>query len=473
MSTLTTQPRSKLRQRNLSDDLLYLIFHIACVDWNWTTNPVRYDRTKGRRSPFLDPSRTVFRISGVCRQWRELAHYSPRLWTDIRIPSLFSADSPFTRAQVIQWLDNLLTRSASLPLDIQFYYIDNPKGMLYTLLFRQLLQHASRWRFFQATTRAECPELFDTLSHPLPSLTEVHLSLVRSSLSFTSSSSVTLPEQGYLQQAFALQQLTVSRLPIRRKVIGQPLMQLQQLMVDLPDLWSVEDVLASLRGMPALRQLTVKAANINHDVLSRDQFASPEPVVLLPALELFELVGDATQLFERGPLDAPCLQELILRDAKWNCPEIISAFLSQCERLHTLRVSGIGTFWTTASGVMVLRNAELVHTVEIGRGVLSLNLCQAMAEPLNPLWPHVTRFDFAQCRILPDAIAHRLVAVLGFRMGMPVDKRRWTGDLITSIEVPDNLPSKCIGVLARVADVMDVSLEGMDSELLPSTASVF
>ncbi|KAH9949166.1 hypothetical protein B0H21DRAFT_156860 [Amylocystis lapponica] len=93
--------------------------------------------TEGFRPDRQTPDMTLLAISHVCRHWRSVALWSPRLWTTI----LFDSNTSFAMVQ------EFLIRSAQMSLQICLIADDMPVARVFQA-FELLLPHVSRIKTF-------------------------------------------------------------------------------------------------------------------------------------------------------------------------------------------------------------------------------------------------------------------------------------------------------------------------------------
>jgi len=150
--TLTNPKHQPEALSALPDELLAEIFSYRCAgpddypDMNVIQpNPIR------ARAPFV--------VSAVNRQWRTAALATSRLWHCVLIPNLTRSEDPVheghARDKCLQYLNVVLPRSRSGPIDIIFVFIDAnlqrpTAAAVYPPVLDLLRQHQPRWRRFIA-----------------------------------------------------------------------------------------------------------------------------------------------------------------------------------------------------------------------------------------------------------------------------------------------------------------------------------
>ncbi|KAH7097026.1 hypothetical protein BKA62DRAFT_717874 [Auriculariales sp. MPI-PUGE-AT-0066] len=124
---------------SLPFELLQVVFgHVTVLDDTpWDENhPKRASKAGADLYVLCAP----FWLAAICKEWRAIALHTPTIWTYINV------SFPVTQGDVSRISCNL-ERSAVLPLDIVFDCDDEAEAdETHRLIFKELLQHASRWR---------------------------------------------------------------------------------------------------------------------------------------------------------------------------------------------------------------------------------------------------------------------------------------------------------------------------------------
>ncbi|KAF7357598.1 F-box domain-containing protein [Mycena sanguinolenta] len=117
----------------------------------------------------------VFRVSHVCRQWRQIANSTPRLWTGQIEPDFHRADGIYADG-----LETWLARSAPLPVPITIMgLVDEPQFIeSSSRVTEALLCISSRWQTLQFAYPVRASFLQRLVGSRLDSLEELVLSTV-------------------------------------------------------------------------------------------------------------------------------------------------------------------------------------------------------------------------------------------------------------------------------------------------------
>ena len=156
--------------RRTPAEILGYIFTLAVresvIDWEIKTSKSEYPRHGGQ-----DPTLLAWRLSQVCRRWRNAALDTPRLWRYLRL------DLRRATHQISIRLYTLVTRSGAVPLDVYMQYANPQNISAFTVLWTgHIVNVGKRWRRLSID--------FDSvvqgddgvgLPHPLPQVEEVLL----------------------------------------------------------------------------------------------------------------------------------------------------------------------------------------------------------------------------------------------------------------------------------------------------------
>lgn len=151
-------------------ELLGYIFTLAVqesvIEWEVKASRCEYPRHGGQ-----DPTLLAWKLSQVCRRWRNAALDNPRMWRYLRL------DLRKASHQISHRLNTLVRRSGAVPLDVSMQYA-NPQniGSFSVLWTSHVLNFGKKWRRllidFDSVVQGDDGA---GLPHPLPQVEEVHL----------------------------------------------------------------------------------------------------------------------------------------------------------------------------------------------------------------------------------------------------------------------------------------------------------
>lgn len=151
-------------------ELLGYVFTLAVqesvIEWETKASKSEYPRHGGQ-----DPTLLAWKISQVCRRWRNAALDTPRMWRYLRL------DLRRATHQISHRLNMLVRRSGAVPLDVYMQYA-NPQniGTFSVLWAGHILNFGKRWRRllidFDSVVQGDDGA---GLLHPLPQVEEIHL----------------------------------------------------------------------------------------------------------------------------------------------------------------------------------------------------------------------------------------------------------------------------------------------------------
>jgi hypothetical protein len=90
-------------------------------------------------SRYKEDRSTPLRLGAVCRKWRQLAWATPQLWSSLVVEVTGRGEHP------LQFIDEWLERSASLPLIIKFYDYSGQVHEVSSKAIKILNKHSARW----------------------------------------------------------------------------------------------------------------------------------------------------------------------------------------------------------------------------------------------------------------------------------------------------------------------------------------
>jgi len=151
-------------------ELLGYIFTLAVqesvIDWEIKTSKSEYPR-----HGVQDPTLLAWKLSQVCRRWRNAALDTPRMWRYLRL------DLRRTTHQISLRLNTLVRRSGAVPLDVYMQYA-NPQniGNFSVLWIGHVLNFGKKWRRLSIDFDSVVQDDDGVgLPHPLPQVEEIHL----------------------------------------------------------------------------------------------------------------------------------------------------------------------------------------------------------------------------------------------------------------------------------------------------------
>ena len=176
--TRTLAARPHVDSLTLPDELLAEIF-------SYGSSGVEDYRDADVIAPNATRAQAAFLVAAVCQRWRAAALAASRLWHYILIPRFsVNARSSYSN-RVCSYLDVVLLRSRSVPIDIMFQYVEDvaPPDE-FGPIFSALREHQYRWRRFLARVRGRLPivALLECLQGPTPLLRTLQLTQQRDSL---------------------------------------------------------------------------------------------------------------------------------------------------------------------------------------------------------------------------------------------------------------------------------------------------
>ena len=151
-------------------ELLGYIFTLA-VQESVIEGEVKASKNEQPRHGGQDPTLLAWKLSHVCRRWRNAALDTPRMWRYLRL------DLRRTTHQISHRLNTLVRRSGAVPLDVCMQYA-NPQniGVFSVLWTGHIFNFGKKWRRllidFDSVVQGDDGA---GLPHPLPQVEEIHL----------------------------------------------------------------------------------------------------------------------------------------------------------------------------------------------------------------------------------------------------------------------------------------------------------
>jgi hypothetical protein len=231
----------------LPDELLYSIFKL-CI-----------------RGLYKTHRRTIGMLLFVCKRWYTLTMGGPTLWSNIQIDDSFKFFDFVNRRSRISYVDSCLSRSQGLPLDIEVNF-EEVDEMGY--IKAELIQHAEI--ILNENEHAEVSDQIHNQDWPLGAsrfYEELHPFLDHlfgdngQHLKRCHTLSIDLPDD------FTIMDIIFSRM-------AQNVPNLTSLKIDNPLHWSVEDAFPRVLDLPRVEDLTIRSRHgqpisLSHLGLSR------------------------------------------------------------------------------------------------------------------------------------------------------------------------------------------------------------
>ena len=151
-------------------ELLGYIFTLAVqesmVEWETKTSKSEFSRHGGQ-----DPTLLAWKLSQVCRRWRNAALDTPRMWRYLHL------DLRRATHQISHRLNTLVRRSGAVPLDVYMQYANPQNIASFSILWTgHFLNFGKKWRRlsidFDSVVQGDDGA---GLPHALPQVEEIHL----------------------------------------------------------------------------------------------------------------------------------------------------------------------------------------------------------------------------------------------------------------------------------------------------------
>ncbi|KAI0314711.1 hypothetical protein OF83DRAFT_1085458 [Amylostereum chailletii] len=227
------------------------------------------------------PSYSAIRLTHVCRQWRTIAREDPLLWTHLLITSA-------------EWTHRMLARSkdSSLTVRASLAAVDSKRNRS-TLLVNAALQQLRRVRVLSLDLQRGSTSnfVFKKLSHPAPRLESLTLHNVTRART-SAESALAVPSDLFRgEPPTRLSRLVLSGCDVH---FSSPLFRGGNItclaLADIDSFLhstSIEDLLALLRGMPQLQDLSL----MNCVPQAQPEYLGPHHLVKLPSLLRLDIDG--------------------------------------------------------------------------------------------------------------------------------------------------------------------------------------
>ncbi|KAF7357435.1 hypothetical protein MSAN_01339500 [Mycena sanguinolenta] len=342
-----------------------------------------------RESVFKDSLyvRDTFRLSHVCRYWRQIANGTPQLWTGPIQVDFTRRSHPEKENIYVAGLQAWLARSEPLSIPISIGGLQHGSWLteLGSRLTEELLRIAPRCRSLRIPQRASS-SLFQSLRGRLDSLEELYLRAVVQDIPDLDPTAITS-----FTTATRLQKLTTTH-----NGIPMPWAQLTDI------------TLISQISPKAFLHIFSQCTNVARASIITAGCSVPPAradMITLDHLRIFSVTWVGDQVHYMLFLDcfsAPALDELHMYfrlDENMEWPEgTFTAFQLRSPRVTKLRIEGDGLMELSTAFIAALRHAPSLAYLSVTDCFLGKPLLEALryTDDVEPLVPHLHSLALAE-----------------------------------------------------------------------------
>ncbi|KAF9475118.1 hypothetical protein BDN70DRAFT_996657 [Pholiota conissans] len=316
----------KERMNHVHDRVIHrLPLEIASriFEWAMPWDEVDFDKffapTYMKSAPFV--------ISSVSRQWRNMAHSTPRIWTNIllwdRGYDAFTLPSPSI-------VEDMISRACNFPLFIDFYARDSLQSDHAVALADILVRHSRNW--VQLTYEGP----FNLIPHFLPK-DEDNLPLLRR-LHLTNVNLTDFPVRSFDLRVVELEALLISGFKFTANRLNWKCLH----ELEINDISSLTDCYAALQNSYHLTRCILREPTMFLDY-NPDELLVSRPPLFHPNLQYLEIAGHPLYGDILQYLDCPSLHTLVLGchrpySRRADIPLVVQFVNRSCRFLESLSI---------------------------------------------------------------------------------------------------------------------------------------